>query len=262
MKRIVVLGIAGLLACAASASAAWSENFDSYADQAAFDAAWPQWGTWSPARTQNLLVGYDHTTGTGNSVFGLSVCNDNISYRAKHNIGDLTDYKVTGVANTWGEKPLVVTWWFEDTMELTAGTLRKYESLYAYSGNAGSPPNYGAAGWSLAGYIQSGIYHPTSPTKYSWRNTGTWAATSVNRTAGWHEFKVEVFPTKTDLYIDGVLAATGAKDNTIYSWDTFIIGEGYTSAQDAAVDDISVTPEPATLLMLAAGGLLLRRRRA
>jgi hypothetical protein len=105
------------------------------------------------------------------------------------------------------------------------------------------------------------------PTTAGWFNLNGPGAPS--RSAGWHKFDIERLADGTTLnfYVDDILSRsfTGA---TAQSWDTVVMGFGTgTTIGDSYIDGIQLTdttvPEPASLGLIALGGLtLLRRRRA
>jgi hypothetical protein len=103
------------------------------------------------------------------------------------------------------------------------------------------------------------------PTTAGWFNLN--GPDAPSRSAGWHKFDIERLAdgTTINFYVDDILSRTftGA---TAQSWDTVVMGPGLGSTVgDAYIDGIQVTnttvPEPATLGLLALGGLMMLRRR-
>lgn len=89
---------------------------------------------------------------------------------------------------------------------------------------------------------------------------------SPTRSAGWHKFKVEVTSggTAANFYVDGILSRT-ITGLTVRNYDSVTLGFGTSSTSNGNswYDDVSVTPEPATMALLGLGALpLIRRRRA
>jgi len=247
----VLVGLVALLACTSMATADLIDNFDSYADQAAFNAAWPSVYAGS---SMNLLQGYDHTTGSTNSVNGVVSANYTM-----RNYRDMPPLAATNA------NPVTFSFWVQLGDPNNTGA-RNYCELRAYSGGG-----YGQG--ALVGLIAMGVYNAAVPTtNWSVRTltdngaggmTGeSWKATNIARAAGWHELKAVIGDTTINYYVDGVLAWTAPATPT--TWTTVVLGSGLTSnGMDAAFDDLSVTPEPATLAMLALGSgvLFVRRRR-
>lgn len=131
---------------------------------------------------------------------------------------------------------------------------------------------------ALGDYFQVGIYNwfaavPERLTHYGWRTkTDYWNATSIRRTAGWHELSIEVGAytgTVGDVkfYIDGVLGGQGRRLSTTagtgYDIDEVRVGVAAASSRTFWYDDLSVnfTPEPATAMLAAIALLALRPSR-
>mgnify|MGYP000109058063 CR=1 FL=1 len=245
MKRLVILAAALTVACACSAGA-FTENFDSYADQAAFNAVWGNSG--SPVALSN-----NQWVSSPNSVYqGTAAVQSRIL-----------------LSNPVPAQQLKFSFMFYD--ETGTGSLaRAYGMVYARSGNLWTD--------SLQQIIAVGKYNSVATTKYFARiafGSLNWfvldAPTSPDRSVGWH--KAEVIgavdpndPTKAQLsfYIDGQLGKTvGGVANSVFNF--VVLGSGLTSTHGMYFDDVSVVPEPGSLLALGSGlvgmaGLLLRRR--
>lgn len=267
MKVSFLLGLVAVCAFTSGASAwSFSDNFDSYADQTAFQAAWPSWAT--DGSSMNLLQGFSNSP--ENSINGVAAANNTV-----WNVRSLEDMLYTGTdANPVEFKVMM----YDTNVQPYVGN-RNFVHLRAYKDVWGNPvkmpPKYNTAGYSVAGLIALGLYNGTGAVtnQYATRIGFTWYTTQINRTEGWHELKAVIKANTVNIYVDGVLAQlrTGTAAPFTYVTDapwggfTFsgvVVGSGLTSAGfDAPFDDISVTPEPMTLLMLAAGGLFLRRRR-
>ncbi|HOW17407.1 MAG TPA: PEP-CTERM sorting domain-containing protein [Phycisphaerae bacterium] len=275
-----LLGLVALLACASGASAAansWGDNFDSYADQAAFQAAWPTWST--NGTSMQLIQGFGQSD--SQCISGVAPANNQgWNY---HNLNSFTDYKpAPGAVVSWQ-----VSFYDTDpTLPLSPNPGRNFFHMRAYgdANGPGMPVNYTdpAPAKGLQGLVALGLYESASTQygggpggrgHYAYRlyygGLNSWYATAALRTQGWHTMRMDLDADamQARIWVDGVLDATVPLTDSakLYAFDGIVAGSGLTSAgYDVAFDDVavSVTPEPATLLMLAAGGLLLRRRRA
>ncbi len=251
-KAIALLGALAIGALAASASAAiLSDNFDSYATQAQFEAAWPKTGTYSAFLDTEKWVSSPKAIKTSPTTSSADLGRN---YR---NFGG--NYTPTDAA------PLVATFWMYDT----AGATRQYNEIRDYAGSS-------YADGALAQLYALGIYNSvTAPgevydgTKYKARvayGTGVgWfnlnAPGAPSRSEGWHKFSMVVKSNVVEFYVDDILGRSFSR-GTITDFDCFVIGSGLSSAGKAAwTDDVLVTPEPATLVVLGLGSLLAFSRR-
>ncbi|RAP75157.1 hypothetical protein DL346_17395 [Paenibacillus montanisoli] len=84
-----------------------------------------------------------------------------------------------------------------------------------------------------------GVNTPTSATKYVTRLGSTYAATTVTRTTGWHEFKWDYTSgTKVDMYIDGTLVAS---PTGVTSFNQISMGDWWSSNTGLVYfDDVSI----------------------
>jgi GH25 family lysozyme M1 (1,4-beta-N-acetylmuramidase) len=192
-----------------------NDTFDGYANQAAFVAAWPTTSTslqLSTARyysaSKSIYSPNDSTARTNKKTFTETIATDS--------------------------SPITLTVRFYDPG--TSGTGNQWIELRDYSPTQKQ-------------LIQFGVYSGMSTTKYSARVTYSpgsgWAATSVNRSAGWHELKVVIGSTTMNFYVDNVLASGSrayASSEGAVSWEEMRIGSGYASAGVYAnYDDVLLT---------------------
>lgn len=130
-------------------------------------------------------------------------------------------------------------------------------------------------------YYQLGVYSwavvtPNRLTNYMWRTyKDGWKATSVVRSVGWHELRVEVYPFTGNagdvkFYIDGTKVADGRRRETSagsgVGFDLDQVRLGITATSDNSAfwyDNVTLTytPEPATMAVFALGSVCVLRRR-
>ncbi|HOB99517.1 MAG TPA: PEP-CTERM sorting domain-containing protein [Verrucomicrobiota bacterium] len=246
----VLVGVLGL-AFGVNAQTVFYDNFDGYADQAAFNAVW------------NVGV-------TGG---GLILSSDQAYSGSQSVQQDLTG-KASGIDITpvSGSDAAPLEWSFRFYDSTQAGNLRQFATI-----RDNSP--------ALAQLVAVGAYNDTTLTKNLFTGTSVTAA-DLNtyyacrvafapgpnwfilntegvptRSTGWHEIKAVFSDTTVDFYVDGALgmadvqyaAAAGA-----ITFDRLTVGSGLSSANGAAsYDDVKVTviPEPTTLALLGLGAL-------
>jgi hypothetical protein len=258
-KRFVVLGMiacSALVSASSSAQVLLSDNFDSYADQTAFQTTW-------------TVVGAT-PSGTLSSVQSVSPQNAiNYSTVAQRN------------ERTFAESGVV-----------TANTIIRF-SFDFYDGNATASPyrqyanlQDGAAPGGSAQLISMGLnnnqtsaanggnFYMARILGYTPTDTGATAGSyfklnddpALLRTTGWHNLAVEISTVDFRFYVDGALAKTVANPYTLRSYDVIRLGSGLTSTTEVFIDNVNLeviaVPEPSALSLAAIGlgALLLRRK--
>jgi hypothetical protein len=294
MKRftLLVAALSGLVFFTSTSQAAviLVDKFDQYADQAAFEAAWPAIGTVAP------LSG-DLTTANPNQVF--------VPDKSVEVDGTLTNSQQRNqrtFAETGNVSTTQNTFWsfsFYDSNS-AASPYRQASNLQdttAPSGTnqliamglnnnqtvANSGGNYYMA--RILGYNPTAAADPDGGPVESVGGAGAFFklndfGTSPLRTTGWHDFKVVMssndgLSTDYDFYVDGVLAERVHNVGTaaqIRSYDNIRIGTGLSNASNGAQYDNmrvqtggpTLIPEPTSLVLFAIAlccslGLVRRR---
>ena len=245
MKKLLAFSV--VLVFVATASADMVDDFDSYADQAAFE------GTWTPQYAGSSMD-LDQTFGysDGQSVHG--VVETNYTKRNYLNLG--AEYAGTDA------QPLVFEFMmnFDESQSTAPWNARNYVALYGYSG----------AGYNdgdLEGIIALGLYNSGDSTVYQSRvifGGSSWFDTTATRVANeWKKLTAVITTGLVEIYVDDVYAGESTRSPG-FTYDSIVIGSGLTSADvDAWYDDIAIynIPEPGTLILLGLGGLALIRRR-
>jgi hypothetical protein len=261
MRKGIFVAVAALLAVSALAQGAnvtvFADNFDSYANDAAFKAVW----NGATGAVPTLDVGYGKNGTNGVYVQGGAVVQKNFAAQTISDAKPIVvefDYwdEITGAAdrNTLGIRSSGIFYEFGEMNTLDDGS------------------NWPANGVSKQGYGMRIVYGgaPVGVVGSTW-----WAATTTKLTStgadGWHHFKATIKGTSTvlqvtlgngNVYTRSLTTTTAAGktlDNVRMGGPSGISSSGYSDFDNV---NIYTTPEPASMLLLGLGGLLLRRRRA
>jgi hypothetical protein len=240
-----------------------SDNFDSYANQAAFQAAWPA------------------TVGTGGTFSTLQAASapDSVNFplTAQRN-----DRSFAESGNPSALNAITFGFDFYDS-NAAASPYRQCSSLIDGAGNASgmlvslgmnnnqtsanSGGNYYMA--RILGYTVPTTADPDGGPVESVGGAGTFFKLNDYgvglRSTGWHNLSVTITDTAFSFYVDGALAETVANAFTLRSYDTVRLGSGISSANEAYFDNVHVetapapvVPEPGALSLAAMGlGMLL-----
>ena len=262
MKTSMVLVGVLTLASAANAAIVFSDNFDGYADQAAFNAVW-----------NVATVGGGGTLSTEQAFSGSQSIKQDLTAKASgHDITPVFGLDV---------QPLVWSFRFYDSTQ--ANNLRQFGAL-----RDATP--------ALAQLVAMGAYNDTTLTMDRYTGLSVTAAdlntyyavrvafapgpnwfilngpNAPTRSTGWHELKAVFGDTTAEFYVDGVNALSGlttsyASAAGAITFDRVLVGSGLSSANGVGYYDdvmVQVVPEPSTwgLMLLAVLVGAVRRVRA
>ncbi|MDQ0874649.1 hypothetical protein QFZ77_003308 [Paenibacillus sp. V4I3] len=120
---------------------------------------------------------------------------------------------------------IVSLWAYDDASDTSMQTMAKVDNTIWSDGT---------------GWRGLGVNTPTSTTKYVTRVGGTYTATSVTRSTGWHELKWDYTSgTKVDMYVDGVLVSS---PTGVTNFNQISMGDWWSSNTGTVYfDDISIT---------------------
>ena len=250
----ITLAVAGLIF---GARADFFDNFDSYANQAAFNAIW--------------------TANGGGSTLALESTN---SFSAANAIAQslTTAAQVNHLMAGIQGNVLDFSFRFYD-----AGGTRDFAQVYSRAGTVFTA--------GLNGALSFGSFNTTTSGKYAARfsaatpangalfadgatiisatDTTGWFATSVSKSAGWHLMEVvgSVDPNnsakdKFSFYVDGVLGGSVANAPDVTFNFAVLGGNNSSTPFGALYDDYSVStvPEPGTLALSLLGGFAFALR--
>lgn len=257
-RRSLAIAMAAAAWCGGTLSAGMVENFD-YASQADFQAVWRPW----TANGSSLLLTGNSHEGSG-AVHGLATAN--YTMRNARELDDFELYLGTD------QSPVTFEYWLYDANPLLPNApagARNYNEIRAHAGN-GLPGV--SSNTTLQGLIALGLYNtPISDDNYHARVYGfgglnSWYSLNTVRSPGWHKLTAQVGASWVKFLVDGQLDTTIPFTDMSKTWafDGVVLGSGLTSGgYDVGFDDLRVSkaPEPITLLLIMAGGLLIRPRR-
>jgi hypothetical protein len=227
------------------------ENFDTYANQAAFESVWAPSAT--PATGTTLST--EQAMSPFQSAKGLTTASRNT-----RGIGEI------GFLNA-STDAVVFRFNFYDSNS-GAAAYRQYAEL----DDTAAP----SAGGQL---FAMGLNNNIASTYYMARILGGDGGSGVSaffkldgtgapvRSTGWHTLEADIMDTSVSYYVDGILSKTiDITALTDRSLDTVKVGSNLSSAQVAYFDDIHVerltVPEPSAVSMVVLGlGVILMNRR-
>ena len=234
-----------------------NDDFESYADQAAFASAWIEDGS-SPYYL-------DNTRGHNSA--------QSVKLESASGGGGVTDRWFRDLGSTYNgtdAEPLVFS--YDLYLNESGGS-----TMWDYAFNSCDIRSYSGGGYKqgdLQDLVSIGVSWYTDQTRYQGRNiiAGQYdsplgyvaldASTAPQRSSGWHEMKVVITSSKITYMVDGAIGKELPKSLS-QGINCVVLGSGVISDHVMWVDNLKVeiVPEPASLSMLALGAVALIRRR-
>jgi hypothetical protein len=259
IKTLLALGTAALLVTIptirAQAATLLDDNFDSYANQAAFQAAWPV--TVAPGGTLSTA----QAASAPNSVYlPLTAQRNDRSFAESGNPSALNAitfgfdfYDSNAAASPYRQISSLIDGAGSASGQLVSLGMNNNQSSTASGGNyymarilGYTVPTVDPDGGPNESYTGSGIFFKLNDYGVGLRSTG------------WHNLSVTITDTAFKFYVDGLLAETVANAVTLRSYDIVRLGSGITSANQAYIDNVLVgvnIPEPSTAVLSILGAL-------
>jgi PEP-CTERM motif len=253
MWLLAAIGCVVISASQANAQILLQDNFDSYPDQASFQATWPAGGGFASGTLSNAQA---------NSAPNSVLDSGTVAMR--------NDRPLSSAYTPVSGAPLRFQFAFFDS-NAAAAAYRQASTIVSGTANASGQlislgMNNNISGQTLYSARVLGFDGGTGAGNF-FQLTGT-----PTRTTGWHTLAAVIGTDGTtnsiNFFVDGVQSSIVATGFTLRSYDTVRLGTGLTATQPAAFDDVSVqivsaVPEPSTLALagLGLGGLTFRRLR-
>ncbi len=225
--------------------------YDDFENGVGGDIVYAPWGNVSGDPTSPNGINNLITTATNeHSVSGIRSARVNASDPAAWN--GYTDFGATaGYVHAQ-------VWVFEDLSD--PGTSNPVTNMLSLYGDAGTNnPN------AFTDYLQLGVvpFYPAGSQGYGWRTASNGinnASPATARKQGWTLLAIDADALTSGgqvrFYIDNTLVGTGSRAAGVdLRWVR--LGNNSKSYENFWYDDLSVTPEPASALLLGLGGLAL-----
>lgn len=256
--------MAALLTAGAGAYAnvtLFSDSFDAYPDQAAFEAVWKDTG----ASIYTLDSTHDAYGETGKSV-RLASQTANYLGRFIHLAGEF---------NGTDASPLIFS--YDMYLPTTSWQgARQWVELRGYAGDGPQYPTVAGFNEGLEEIVAIGVYNAIEVSGQgevvdtgrfqgraypSGASSGTWYTlnqfVAPGRSTGWHNLKFEVRSSQISFYVDNTLAETVSRASPT-GFDTIVLGSDLTSAgYDVWIDNIMLQQQVAIVPVPAPGAAVL-----
>lgn len=252
-----LLAMAPVMALLAAPVLAAPNLYDDFENGVGGDIVYSVWGaTWpdttTPIGLQNLVTtdgSHNHTSGGSQAARAWS--SDPAAWNGYTDFGSTND-------DVYAE-----VWVFEDRNFDGTNGAQPVEIMLCLIGDN----NTSTAGFQTD-YLQVGSipFWAGGDVNYGWRskaNDPTFPDSGIQRKAGWTRLAIEADSLanggQVRFYVDNTLIGTSSRSAEYLRWVR--IGSNSKSYENVWYDDLRVTPEPTGLLLLAAGGVAVLRRR-
>lgn len=246
-----------LMAVLAMPALAAPNLYDDFENGVGGDIVYSVWGaTWpdssTPQGTQNLVTtdsSHNHTLGGSKSARAFEA--DPAAWNGYTDFGS-TDGDV-----------FAEVWVFEDHNHDGSNPAQPVTLMLCLIGDN----NTSKAGFETD-YLQVGVvpFWAGGSANYGWRakaNDPTFPDSGIQRKQGWTRLAIEADSLanggQVRFYVDNTLIGTSSRSAANLRWVR--IGNNSKSYENVWYDDLKVTPEPTSLLLLAIGGAAALRRR-
>jgi hypothetical protein len=257
---VAAIGIltVGVAAPQSNAQVLLQDNFDSYVNQAAFQAAWTQ-------------------TVAANGGGGQLQSTNPAGFSSPNAILDLgngtatsrNDRALSSAYTPIPGAPLQFQFEFYDSNG-AAAAYRQVATIVSGTANASGQ----LISLGMNNNIASNLYMARVLGVDGGNGSGAFfqLAGTPTRSTGWHTLEALISTDGTtnsiNFFVDGTQSTTVATGFTLRSYDTVRLGSGITATQNAAFDDVlvqipSAVPEPTSLALVGAAGFgwMIRRLR-